>query len=55
MKLFIKRLFCKHQWDICRKNEPFACISGEQLYRRCKKCGKVEKHIFRVYEGCGYK
>lgn len=52
---FIKRLFCKHHWETCRKNEPFTCISGEQLYKRCTKCGKVKKWIFREFEGGGYK
>lgn len=55
MKTWIKRLFCHHDWEICRKSEPFACISGEQLYKVCAKCGKVEKWIFRQYEGGGYK
>ena len=52
---FLKRLFCRHQWAICRKRERYACIGGEQLYIRCRKCGKVKKWIFRAYEGGGYK
>lgn len=52
---WIKRLFCHHEWEICRKNEPFQCISGEWLYKCCTKCGKVKKWIFRQYEGGGYK
>lgn len=55
MVTWIKRLFCRHKWEICRKCGPFACISGEQLYKVCAKCGKVEKWIFREYEGGGYK
>ena len=51
----IKKLFCRHDWEICRKVERFAFISGEQLYRRCKKCGKVKKFIYREFEGYGYK
>lgn len=47
---FIKRLFCKHEYEVCRKNEPFACISGEQLYKRCKKCGKVKEWIWYRFE-----
>lgn len=52
---FFRKLFCIHDWEICRKVERFTCISGEQLYRRCKKCGKVEKYIYREYEGSGYR
>ena len=52
---FLKRLFCRHQWAICQKRERYACIGGEQLYIRCRKCGKVKKWIFRAYEGGGYK
>ncbi len=54
---WIKRLFCRHEWQVCRKVNlhGFSCISGEQLYKRCTKCGKVKKHIFVVYEWMGYK
>lgn len=55
MMRFIKRLFCRHEWEICRKVGGYCCISGEQLYMRCKKCGKVEKYIYREYEGNGYR
>ena len=57
MLKFIKRMFCRHEWQTCRKvsDSPFACISGEQLYRRCTKCGKVEKWIYREFEGGGCK
>lgn len=51
----IKRLFCKHKWEVVRKVEKFSSLAGEQLYRRCEKCGKVEKYIYRYYEGNGYK
>lgn len=36
---FFRRLFCKHDYEIVRKVEMFASISGEQL----------------EYEGGGYK
>ena len=53
---FVRRLFCRQEWEVCRRIEPgFACISGEQLYRRCVKCGKVKKWIYREYEGSGYR
>lgn len=57
MLKWIKRLFCRHEWKVCRKVNlhGFSCISGEQLYKRCTKCGKVKKHIFVEYEGMGYK
>lgn len=52
---FIKRLFCKHDWEICRKIDAFQCLKGEKLYKRCKKCGKIVEYIYREYEGDGYK
>lgn len=55
MVQWIKELFCKHDWKICKKKEMFASISGEQLYKVCQKCGKVEEYIYREYEGGGYK
>lgn len=52
----IRRLFCRHDWKLCRRiGAGFAAINGEQLYRRCTKCGKVEKYIFAEYEGGGYR
>ena len=44
---------CNHDWEIYRKQEKFVSISGEQLYRRCKKCGKIEKYIYREFEENG--
>lgn len=39
----IRRLFCRHDWKLCRRiGAGFAAINGEQLYRRCTKCDKVE-------------
>ncbi|MEQ3171415.1 hypothetical protein AAA086_10145 [Dysosmobacter welbionis] len=43
------------EWEICRKIEPFASLRGEQLYRVCRKCGKIEPHIYREFDGGGYK
>ena len=42
IKLFFKRLFCKHEFTWCVKNEMFHCISGETQYLVCLKCGKVK-------------
>ena len=55
MKEIHKRLFCRHVWYLVLSNEIFSCIGGEQLYKRCGKCGKVKKWIYRQYEGSGYK
>lgn len=52
---FFKRLFCKHDWEIVRKESAFFALGGIQLYKRCKKCGKVVEHIYLEYEGNGYK
>ena len=53
----IKQHFCKHDFDICRKvnKSGFHSLRGEQLYKVCFKCGKVEKYIYREFEGNGYK
>lgn len=51
----IKQFFCKHKWEIVRKTGMFQSLRGEQLYRRCEKCGKVVKYIYREHEGNGFK
>lgn len=53
----LKKIICRHKWEVCRKVNPhgFSCISSEQLYKRCTKCGKVKKYIWGEYEGMGYK
>lgn len=53
----IKQLFCKHEYQICRRTGGYQSLRGEQLYKVCCKCGKVKKYIFREYEdeGFGYK
>lgn len=42
----INQLFCRHDYEICKKVQKFHCLGGEQLYKRCKKCGKVIKYKF---------
>ena len=42
----IRQMFCKHDYELCRKVQPFHNLSGEQLYKRCTKCGKVIKDRF---------
>lgn len=51
----VKQAFCKHDYEVCRKVEPFCSLRGEQLYKRCRKCGKVIPYIYREFEGMGYK
>ncbi len=55
----IKRLFCRHDDEVVKKVDPsgFQVLSGDQLYLRCKKCGRVKKFIFAEYndDGTGYK
>lgn len=51
----IKQIFCKHDWEIGTLSSKYCNLRGEQLWRRCKKCGKMQKWIFREYEGGGYK
>lgn len=50
IKLFFKRLFCKHEFTWCVKNEMFHCIRGETQYLVCLKCGKVKDTRFVEYE-----
>lgn len=52
---FLKQLFRKHDWEIVRKLSMFFSLNGEQLYKRCKKCGKVVEYIYQECEGAGYK
>lgn len=54
-KTKLKRLFCRHKWEVVSRIDKFQSLRGEQLYRRCEKCGKVVKYIYREYEGNGYK
>jgi hypothetical protein len=46
MIMKIRQMFCKHDYELCRKVQPFHNLSGEQLYKRCTKCGKVIKDRF---------
>lgn len=51
----IKKIFCNHDDELVEKVEEYSCIRGTQTYLRCKKCGRIKKHIFVEYEGLGYK
>lgn len=55
MLKWLRRLVCRHHWELCRKVGGYSSLRGEQLYRRCTKCGKVVKDIYREFEGMGYK
>ena len=50
IKWFFKRLFCKHEFTWCVKNDMFQCISGETQYLVCLKCGKVKDTRFVKYD-----
>ena len=46
MKLMIKRLFCRHDYQWCRKIQSFSGLHGERIYLVCQKCGKVKDTMF---------
>lgn len=51
VKQFPKQLFCKHEYEWCRKVAPagkilFQNIDGETHYLVCQKCGKVKDTMF---------
>lgn len=45
-KPFFKRLFCKHEYEYFKKQEPYLNLSGETQYCICTKCGKRNGNIF---------
>lgn len=49
----IRKMFCRHVWGVAVSTRSI--ISGEQIYRRCKKCGKVEKLISKEFEEMEHK
>ena len=49
MKKNLKQLFCKHDYEWCRKVERYQILSGERQYLVCKKCGRVIDTIFIRY------
>lgn len=57
IKQFLKQLFCKHEYEWCRKVATpgkvlatFSGISGETHYLVCQKCGKVKDTMFVKYD-----
>ena len=49
IKLILKQTFCKHEYQEMKKvdTSKYMCISGEEIYIVCKKCGKVKDSYFR--------
>lgn len=50
MRDLLKKLFCKHNYNWCRKIEKYSCISGETHYLVCDKCGKIKDTRFISYD-----
>lgn len=50
IKWFFKRLFCKHEFTWCVKNEMFHSLRGETQYFVCLKCGKVKDTRFVEFD-----
>lgn len=42
----IRQIFCRHKWEIVRKCGILFNLNGLQLYKRCRKCGKVIPYRF---------
>lgn len=52
----IRQALCLHkETEKVVKDSVFKRISGETVYIRCKKCGKILDSINYEYEGFGYK
>lgn len=52
----IKQGLCRHkETEMVKPVTVFHRISGETVYKRCKKCGKILDSISYEYEGAGYK
>ena len=56
LAITIRQALCKHkETEKVVENSVFKRISGETVYVRCKKCGKILDSINYEYEGLGYK
>jgi hypothetical protein len=56
LKLKIKQLFCHHEYvrqvAIYPGKMPFFILSGQTIYIRCPKCGKIKEEFFeRNWDG----
>lgn len=56
LAITIRQALCKHkETEKVVENSVFKRISGETVYVRCKRCGKILDSINYEYEGLGYK
>lgn len=39
----VKRLFCKHEWELDSEINTITSVYGGYVCRVCKKCGKIER------------
>ena len=42
----IRQFFCRHDFEVMKKKTLFCNLNGTQLYKRCKRCGKVIPYRF---------
>lgn len=49
-RIYLKQLFCKHEWEYVRKSSTFQHLQGDMIYKRCSKCGKLVKYKFMTNE-----
>lgn len=49
MSIF-KKIFCKHEYEYVREIKKYSCLSGDMIYKRCKKCGKLKDGQFMTNE-----
>ena len=50
IKLFFKKLFCKHGYGKYVKVDMFSALNGQRVYIRCEKCGKIKNSYFEEYK-----
>lgn len=46
----LKRLFCKHDYELVKEKNKYESLAGDMLYLRCKKCGKIKKYGYYTTE-----
>lgn len=44
--LLLKQTICRHHFEVVMRKDLFFNLSGRQLYKKCKKCGKVTPYRF---------
>lgn len=56
IKTKAKQIFCRHkETELMTQRGAFCVISGDRIYKVCKRCGKVISSYFAEHEGRGYK